>query len=134
MTPVRPALAKLRGVRLHENLLRFAFGAGISVVAGLVALDVGLKIGGVFLAFPAILPASLTLIEHKDGRGQAVEQAWGAAMGGAGLVAFAIVGTAVAGAAGAGTALAAASGAWLVAALSVYVTLRWLARRRRPAR
>ena len=42
--------------------MRFLFGAGISLVAGLAGMAFGSKIGGVLLGFPAILPASLTLI------------------------------------------------------------------------
>ncbi|TMD91008.1 MAG: DUF3147 family protein [Chloroflexi bacterium] len=75
----------------REYLVRFAFGAVISAGAAAVAIAFGARIGGILLAFPAILPASLTLIERKSGRKEAVVDSTGAAMGGAALVVFAIV-------------------------------------------
>ena len=48
----------------------------------------GDRIAGLFLAFPAILPASLTLIAEQDGDDKARVDAAGACFGGLGLVAF----------------------------------------------
>ncbi len=45
-------------------------------------------IGGLFLAFPAILPASATLIEGHSGKEKAKHDTWGAAFGAIGLLAF----------------------------------------------
>ena len=47
--------------------LRFAFGGLITAITGLIAHNFGPVVGGLFLAFPAILPASVTLIEDHDG-------------------------------------------------------------------
>ena len=60
-------------------------------MAALVALRFGPHVGGLFLAFPAILPASLTLIEKKEGNEKARADAEGGIVGAIGLAAFALV-------------------------------------------
>jgi hypothetical protein len=80
---------EIGGHKPSEYLLRFAFGAGISVAAGLIGMKFGPVVGGIFLGFPAILPASLTLIEKKDGRQQAAIDSEGAILGAIAMVAFA---------------------------------------------
>ena len=52
--------------RWYEYLIRFVFGGTITAVAGIVAERYGPEIGGLFLAFPAILPAAATLIEKHE--------------------------------------------------------------------
>ena len=49
--------------RWYEYVVRFVLGGGMTVTAGLIAARFGPVIGGLFLAFPAIFPASATLIE-----------------------------------------------------------------------
>jgi hypothetical protein len=73
-----------------EYLLRFALGGAISVGAGAIGAVYGPAIGGLFLAFPAILPASLTLVKEHDGRRAAADDARGAALGSLGLAGFAL--------------------------------------------
>ena len=53
----------IRQTRWYEYLVRFVLGGAMTVVAGLIAARFGPVIGGLFLAFPAIFPASATLIE-----------------------------------------------------------------------
>jgi hypothetical protein len=53
--------------RWYEYLVRFVLGGAMTVVAGLIAARFGPVIGGLFLAFPAIFPASATLIEKHIG-------------------------------------------------------------------
>jgi Protein of unknown function (DUF3147) len=53
----------LRQTRWYEYLIRFGLGGAMTAVAGLIAARFGPVIGGLFLAFPAIFPASVTLIE-----------------------------------------------------------------------
>ena len=71
------------------------------MIAGIIAKKYGPGIGGLFLAFPAIFPASATLLaSHQErkrrisgksrGRKLAATDAFGAAMGGFGLMAFAV--------------------------------------------
>jgi len=68
---LRIDLGALRKQTPRDYLVRFAFGAAISTIAGVDALLLGPRLGGVLLAFPAILPASLTLIERKSNRREA---------------------------------------------------------------
>jgi hypothetical protein len=56
----------LKRTRWYEYALRFIFGGAVTMVAGLVANHYGPALGGLFLAFPAIFPASATLIEKHE--------------------------------------------------------------------
>jgi hypothetical protein len=83
--------SKLRTLSVRGLAVRFAFGAAISVVAGLVGNQWGPVAGGVFLAFPAILAATLTLIEEKEEHSRpAAQDAKGAVLGAAGMIGFAL--------------------------------------------
>jgi uncharacterized protein DUF3147 len=102
---VMVSLGALQELRFHEYLIRFVAGGIITVAAGLIAKRFGPSFGGLFLAFPAILPASATMIaKHKRlrkeekglrgtirGRKAAGADAAGAALGGIGLIVFAIL-------------------------------------------
>lgn len=55
-----------RETKWHEYATRFALGGTITALAGIIAKEAGPIVGGLFLAFPAILPASLTLIEKHE--------------------------------------------------------------------
>jgi Protein of unknown function (DUF3147) len=91
--------------RWSEYAIRFLFGGLITAVAGIIAKDFGPGIGGLFLAFPAIFPASATLIEKHEtqkkeekglrgtrrGREAASVDAAGSAMGSVGLLVFALI-------------------------------------------
>jgi hypothetical protein len=46
--------------RWQDYLLRFLFGGTVTALAGVIAKRFGPGIGGLFLAFPAILPAAAT--------------------------------------------------------------------------
>jgi hypothetical protein len=82
--------SKLKNVNLGEIGIRFSFGAAIALVAAVVGSLAGAKVGGLFLAFPAILPASLTLIEKKEGMTRAWTDASGGILGSVGMAAFAL--------------------------------------------
>jgi hypothetical protein len=98
-------LSALKETRWYESAVRIVFGGLITVTAGIIAKRFGPSVGGLFLAFPAILPASATLIEKHTreerqkaglvgtvrGREVASLDARGAAMGSIGLASFALV-------------------------------------------
>lgn len=97
--------AALKKTKFHEYAIRFLAGGIITALTGIIAKKFGPAIGGLFLAFPAILPASITLIEKHErqkkeraglhgavrGRKAAGIDAAGAAIGSFGLFAFALV-------------------------------------------
>ncbi|TXK33942.1 DUF3147 family protein [Nonomuraea sp. C10] len=87
---IRLRPSKLRETPVRGLVVRFVFGAFVSVVAGVVGHVWGPVAGGVFLAFPAILGATLTLIEEEEHRRDPAEQdARGAVLGATGMIAFA---------------------------------------------
>ncbi|MFE9309930.1 DUF3147 family protein [Streptomyces sp. NPDC088353] len=107
-----------------DLLLRFGFGAGVSLLAAVVSRLFGSFVGGVFLAFPAILLASLTLVAEEEGLMSARDDARGAALGTLGLVAFAVVAAVLLRHHSAWLALGAATAAWLVVSLGAYGVAR----------
>jgi hypothetical protein len=56
----------LKRTRWYEYALRFFFGGAVTVATGLIAKYYGPVLGGFFLAFPAIFPASATLVEKHE--------------------------------------------------------------------
>jgi uncharacterized membrane protein (GlpM family) len=80
--------SRLRDLEVKALAVRFAFGFTISVLVGAIGLAAGDRIAGLFLAFPAILPASLTLIADEDGEEKAKVDAAGACFGSVGLSAY----------------------------------------------
>jgi len=100
--------------------VRFAFGAAIATGAGLVGIRWGPRVGGVFLAFPAILPAALTLLERSKGVAQTETDAVGAGLGAVAMLLFALV-VALVGAPLGVLAVVLAAAAWTAAALLLFV-------------
>ena len=104
------------------------------MATGLVAKHFGPVVGGLFLAFPAIFPASATLVEKHEiekkqqagivdrgrGRKAAALDARGAAVGSLGLAAFGLVTWQVLGYWNAASALIAALVAWMSLALLLW--------------
>jgi hypothetical protein len=102
---IKVDLSVLGQTKWYEYAIRFLFGGIITGVAGLIAQRFGPGIGGLFLAFPAIFPASATLIEKHErqkkekeglqgtqrGREAASIDAAGSAMGSIGLSVFALL-------------------------------------------
>jgi hypothetical protein len=103
--PVRVDGSALRDSKLSQYALRFLFGGIVTAIAGLVAQRYGPVVAGLLLAFPAIFPASATLIEKHEkqqkekngmsgtvrGREVASVDAAGSAMGSLGLLVFAVI-------------------------------------------
>jgi hypothetical protein len=82
-----------------------------------------------FLAFPAILPASLTLIRRKEGPDAAIHDLDGAIVGAAALGVFALVSAVGLRRFGAALVLPAALATWLGASLIAYAVVELLRRR-----
>jgi hypothetical protein len=126
----RIAAGALREAKPKHFVIRFAFGAAISLVAGLVSLAFGARAGGVFLAFPAILPATLTLIERRGTKEDVEEDDEGAVLGSVGMVAFAVVAVVTLSRLTSAVALLCASLAWLLCSVGLYCVLALVGRRR----
>lgn len=117
----------------HRDLaIRFGFGAGVSTVASLISIFVGVRAGGLMLAFPAILPATLTLIEQERSERKAADADLGSILGALGLSAFAAGAWWLLPRQGAAVALVAAGLAWLAIASGGYFTVRAVVARRWP--
>jgi len=99
---VRLSWSSLSDGRWYEYVMRFVLGGFATVFTGLIGAKWGPAIGGLFLAFPAMLCASATLVEahekrrkkefglegSKRGKDAAAVDAAGAALGSVALVAF----------------------------------------------
>lgn len=109
-----------RRIRPWEYVVRFAFGGAVTVCTGLIVRAYGPRIGGLFLAFPAILPASLTLLKQHDGRQQAAQAVAGARLGAAALIVFAEVTLWLTPDHSAAGTLALASAGWGVASVALW--------------
>ena len=104
MMMIHAKLSALGQSRWYEYVSRFALGGLTTVAAGGIADLCGPKVGGLFLAFPAIFCATATLIERHErerkqqhglagfrrGTDAAALDAAGSAMGSVGLAAFAV--------------------------------------------
>ncbi|CAM5437016.1 hypothetical protein AFEL58S_02597 [Afipia felis] len=104
MTIIRLKFASLKQSRWYEHVIRFVLGGLATMFAGAVAKLAGPSWGGLFLAFPAIFCASSTLIEKHErrrkeskrlqgarrGQEAAALDAFGAALGSVGMMAFAL--------------------------------------------
>lgn len=118
-------LDKARQARPRDLLVRFGAGALTSIAAGAVTLLFGSRVGGVLLAFPAILAASLTLIEEQEDGEEAREDARGAIAGGCALTVFAVIGALAFGHLPGAAALGLATVGWVAAAGALYGALWW---------
>jgi hypothetical protein len=102
---VQTDLASLKTTKPHEYAIRFLFGGLVTAATGLVAKKFGPVVAGLFLAFPAIFPASATLIAKHEkerkrkagydgtrrGRAAAAADAAGTSLGCFALFAFALI-------------------------------------------
>ena len=129
----------LKQTKWHEYALRFVAGGIITVLAGMIARRWGPGIGGLFLAFPAIFPASATLMEKHErqrkqekglhgaerGTDAAAIDALGAAMGSVGLTAFAGICWWLIPRYPAPLALGGATVGWLLVSFSIWTIRQW---------
>lgn len=119
----RVSPGKLRQIAAWEYLLRFVIGGAVTAITGLIAKRWGPAVGGLFLAFPAILPASLTLVQQHDGRRRALDDARGGRAGAIALACFAGVVTTTAERWPPAVFLSVATAIWLVVAVLAWRVL-----------
>ena len=131
---VHADFSALRRTKWYEYAIRFLFGGIVTAITGLIAKKFGPEVGGLFLAFPAIFPATATLIEKhekqkkqrkglngtKRGRLAAGVDAAGAAMGAGGLLVFALIVWKLLPGRSGSMVLAAATLAWALVAISIW--------------
>ena len=141
--------AALAQIKVHEYIIRFLLGGAVCLATGLMAQKFGPVVGGIFLAFPAIFPASATLVERHErerkaragigstsrGRLSAALDARGASMGAIALLLFAGVVWSLLPSHNAAWVLAAATAAWALLATTLWRLRRihtrfWIRRRR----
>ena len=127
-------IGALKRTQWYEYAVRFVFGGLITIIAAMLAKTYGPTVGGLFLAFPAIFPASITLVEkHEEekkkaaglnggdrARMVAAVDAAGAAMGSIGLAAFALTASLLLSVVGTPLALVAATILWVMVSLAVW--------------
>jgi hypothetical protein len=132
-------VSSLKHTHWRQFAVRFVLGGAVTLGTGLVAYHWGPVIGGLFLTFPSIFPASATLIEQhqtekkrragidcrRRGRKAAALDAAGAVFGGWGLAVFGATAWLALPRYPAAVALLLAGALWLV----VSVSLWWLRRR-----
>ncbi len=63
---VHADFSALRRTKWYEYAIRFLFGGIVTAITGLIAKKFGPQVGGIFLAFPAIFPATATLLEKHE--------------------------------------------------------------------
>jgi hypothetical protein len=131
--------SSLRQTTWYEYAIRFLFGGLVAVATGMIAKEFGPAVGGLFLAFPAIFPASATLVEkhekekkEKLGMNGTVRarkatsiDAAGASMGSIGLLAFALLASQLLGRHAPWAVLLAAVSSWMAVSY-----LAWVIRKR----
>ena len=131
---VHADFSALRRTKWYEYAIRFLFGGIITAITGMIAKKFGPGVGGLFLAFPAIFPATATLLEKhekqkkeqkglngtKRGRLVAGVDAAGAAMGTGGLLVFALIVWKLLPGNPASMVLVGATLAWVIVAVSIW--------------
>ncbi|HWF85615.1 MAG TPA: DUF3147 family protein [Vicinamibacterales bacterium] len=131
---IRADTSTLYRTKWYEYAVRFLFGGVMTGAAGLIARIYGPGVGGLFLAFPAIFPASATLIDKHErekkqraglrpghrGRDAAALDAAGAAMGAFGMFVFALIVWQFLSRADASLVLVASTLAWFVVSVLVW--------------
>lgn len=115
---VDPSKVKTHGFK--DYAIRFVFGAGIALGASLIGMKFGSRVGGVFLGFPAILPAALTLIQKTEGKDEASIDSMGALLGAIAMVLFAVTVTWTVTRWGVLTSLGVSLGVWIAVAVGLY--------------
>jgi len=120
--------SKVKQTKPRAYIVRFVFGGLITALSGYLT-KFGVAVGGLFLGFPAILPASLTLVKKHEGEEAAGDDALGAVAGSIGLVAFGVIVWRLSGALAAWLVLLIAAVVWLGLSIAVWLLARRFMRR-----
>jgi uncharacterized membrane protein (GlpM family) len=131
VTPIQCELSRLSQTSLREYCARFLFGGLATAAVGIIATAFGPSVAGLFLAFPAILIASLTLVGSHDGNAAAGSDALGAATGAIGLFAFGAIVWKLSQEVSGVLTLILASAAWFVVATAIWITFDVYRRQRK---
>jgi hypothetical protein len=137
---IQTNFSALSKIKWNELATRFVFGGATTAIAGLIAKHYGPLVGGLFLAFPAIFPASATLLGKKQeqkkskhgmpGRRRGIRaaavEARGVAWGCVGLVCFALLIWKLIAGWNAGAVLGAATALWLIVSVALWTATRTL--------
>lgn len=75
-------ISDLKDTKWYELAVRFLFGGAITAVTGILANRYGPVFGGLFLAFPALFPASATLLEKHEREKKSWNRKYGSRVGG----------------------------------------------------
>jgi uncharacterized membrane protein (GlpM family) len=130
--------AALKDTAGTDYLIRFILGGLVTVATGLIAKKFGPTVGGLFLAFPAIFPATATLIAKQQqdkkarhfmsgiirGRLAVAVEAKGTALGTVGLAVFLLTAWILLERKPPDVALVAASAAWMAVAVMIWLLFR----------
>lgn len=144
---VKFKLSALRRTRWYEVVLRVIFGGLATVGTGLIAKEYGPVVGGLFLAFPAIFPATATLVERHEkkkkrkakinaidrARNAVALEARGTAMGSLGLIVFALLLWRLLGSTSPWLALLSATMSWLLTSVVIWESRRLIRGRTQSA-
>jgi len=106
--------------------IRIAFGGAVTATAYLIGERFGPAVAGLFLAFPAIMPASVTLVAKHSGEGKAISASLGTLAGTLGLMAFGAVIWLLGQQITAWLVLTLAAATWAIVGLSGWLVLEWL--------
>jgi uncharacterized membrane protein (GlpM family) len=113
--------SQFKKIKMQDYAVRFLFGGAVSVLAALIAQWTTGRIGGIFTTFPAILLASLTIINKQEDKEAAAADARGGVVGSIGLVITAIVLSVTLGLLLPALSLLLALAIWLVCSIGLYL-------------
>ena len=123
--------SRVRKTKWQQYAIRFLFGGLITAVVGVLGKAYGPVVAGLFLAFPAILPASVTLVASHDGERAAGADSVGAAIGSSGLIVFGLVVWALASRWPAWAVLVLATAVWFIVSVGIWAAFELVRHRRR---
>ena len=117
---IKARFSRLTQAAWWEYAVRFLFGGVVTAITGLIAKEFGPVVGGLFLAFPGIFPASVTLVERHERNKKRQKGSHGERRGRAASALVAAVAWYALPRLGEWQALAAASAGWVVLSFAAW--------------